>query len=57
MVCYDGHQTSSQSTSVLARKGELDCAALEDTQVITVYFGGGATNLHLHYEPLMTLVC
>ena len=30
----------------------------EDTEVVTVYFGGGTTNLYLprQYEPLMTLV-
>jgi coproporphyrinogen III oxidase-like Fe-S oxidoreductase len=29
--------------SYLAREGELYCAALKDTEVVTVYFGGGTT--------------
>ena len=43
----------------LTREGEPYRAALEDTEVVTVYFGGGTTNLYLprQYEPLMTLLC
>jgi hypothetical protein len=39
-------------------EGELYCAEFEDTEVLTVYFGGVTTNLYLprQYEPLMTLV-
>jgi coproporphyrinogen III oxidase-like Fe-S oxidoreductase len=46
-MVYRGPDHVTAYLRYLAREGELYRAALEDTEVVIVYFGGGTTNLYL----------